>query len=192
MTADGHTDEQLLAAHVRGDAGALDTLLIRYLARVRQFVAWKAGVRGAEADDLAQEVFLQVLRSADRFRGQSRFRTWLYGVANHVCRHWVRSTSRRQRVLVEGTGEDSGSAELPQVDERPDALDRLQREERARSVRDAVAGLSSDHKQVLLLADWEDMSYPEIAEALAIPVGTVKSRVHHARLQLAGALAELR
>ena len=122
MTGTPPTDEHLLRAHTQGDADALDMLLARYLAPVRQFVAWKTGTRGAEADDLTQEVFLQVVRSTDRFRGQSRFKTWLYGVANHVCRHWVRGAVRRRRVLVEVAGGEAGNTVPEPADGRADAL----------------------------------------------------------------------
>ena len=191
MNTDTRSDEQLVAAYRRRHADAMEILLARYLDRVRQFVSWKADVRGAEADDLTQEVFLQVFRSIGRFDGRSRFRTWLYGVANNVCLRCIRTTIRRRKVLAASDGSDKVHNAAARPDDGPNALDRLQHEERARAVRTAVAELSPEHRQVLLLAEWEEMSYAEIAQVLTIPVGTVKSRVHHARLRLAGALTDL-
>ena len=185
------TDERLIAAFGAGDAGAMDELLSRYQDRVFQFVLWKTGLARAEAEDLAQEVFLQVFRSIESFTGRSRFRTWLYAVAGHVCNRALRSRSRKQRFeAVDSASEKSDVVqEIP--DDRPGVLDLLQAKERDLAVHAAVMELENKHRVALLLRDWEDLSYSEMAEVLKIPAGTVKSRVHNARLQLGRILSPI-
>ncbi len=176
------SDEQLLAAYRQGQVSALDRLLDRYQNRVLQFVRWRTGLSLAEAEDVAQDVFLQVFRSTESFAGRSRFRAWLYGVAANVCRHAMRARLRREGAMA-GSAEASCAMVVP--DHRPDALDSLVARERQHEVRTAVLKLDAVHRVVLLLRDWDDLSYAEMAEVLQVPPGTVKSRVYHARLQLA-------
>jgi len=181
------SDEQLILDHCAGLSGAMDQLLVRYQDRVFQFVRWRTGAVRADAEDLAQDVFLEVFRSAGAFDGRSRFRTWLYAVAGHVCNKWLRSKARRQELgTVGGAG---GAAALAVADLRPNALDDLQRQERDQTVRQTVESLAGPQRVVLLLRDWEDLTYEEMSVVLEVPVGTVKSRVHHARLNLARRLA---
>jgi len=179
------SDEKLIAQHRAGQSGAMDLLLHRYQNRVFQFVKWKTGATGNDAEDLAQDVFLQVFRSSDSFQGNARFRTWLYSLAGHVCHRWIRTKSRRRQYEVEGTSSDEAKRVRDIADGRPGILEKLQTNERENFVRLAVQKLESKHRVVLLLRDWEELSYSEITEVLDVPLGTVKSRVHHARLQLA-------
>lgn len=179
------SDEKLIANHCAGQSGAIDLLLQRYQDRVFQFVLWKTGASTTDAEDLAQEVFLQVFRSAGSFHGKSQFRTWLYSVAGHVCHRWIRTRSRRRKHEAEGCSSEQAIASLQVADKKKGLLEQMEIDERADAVRLAVQKLEPRHRVVLLLRDWEEMSYIEMADVLDIPVGTVKSRVHHARLQLA-------
>lgn len=185
------SDEGLLQAWQKGRTAAMERLLDRYQDRVYRFVKWKSGASGPDAEDLAQEVFLQVFRSAHRFGGRSRFRTWLYSVAGNVCRNWMRNAAVRRRHAA--AHEDASPGAVADfADERPDPLEALSGTERERIVRQAVLDLEVDHRVILLLREWEELSYGEIADVLDLSLGTVKSRVHHARLKLAGSLQAMR
>lgn len=185
------SDEKLILQHRAGKSGAMDLLLQKYQDRIFQFVMWKTGATRNDAEDLAQDVFLQVFRSSETFQGKARFRTWLYSLASHVCHRWIRTKSRRRKYEVAG-GISQQAATIGEIaDERPGVLEMIQTSERENAVRLAVQKLESKHRVVLLLRDWEELSYSEISEVLAVPLGTVKSRVHHGRLQLAQALKPL-
>ncbi len=185
------SDEDLLASHRTGQAGAMDQLLERYQDRTYQFVLWKTGTNRTEAEDIAQDIFLQVFCSAASFDGRSKFRTWFYSLAGHVCSNWVRTKSRSRHYVSEGNSPEEVAVVLDFPDHRPNALEMIQGDERAQAVHLAVQNLDSQHRVVLLLLDWEELSYAEISKVLEIPEGTVKSRVHHARLKLARSLQSL-
>jgi RNA polymerase sigma-70 factor (ECF subfamily) len=175
------SDEQLVARHARGDVQAFPRLFSRHRASVAQFVARNLGARTAWADDLTQEVFIRVYRQARQFEGRSSVRTWLFGIALNVCRDHIR---KERRFDVD----DTVLAALP--DGSLDPLQQLERVERTALVRRALATLAPRHRLMLRLREREDMSYEDISRALAVPVGTVRSRLHNARAALAQALLE--
>jgi RNA polymerase sigma-70 factor, ECF subfamily len=182
----GASDEVLVEGVARGSAAAFETLLERYRDRVFQFVLWQLDRGRDQAEELTQEIFYQVYLSAPRFRNRSRFRTWLYSLARNVCRYHERKHRRESGSLRWGEAE---TAPEPAGD-APDALERLTAAEAQAQVRRAVASLPRLQRAVLVLRDWEELSYQEIARVLQIPVGTVRSRLHNARSALADALAK--
>lgn len=128
---------------------------------------------GAAIDDLVQETFLRVLRGLDRLRAAASPRAYLFGIARHVsCDAW-----RRAPPTAEGTV-PGDEAVAPQPDPR------------IACAREVIAGLPSLQREVLDLRFQHDLSYAEIADALGIPVGTVRSRLHHALRMLREELEE--
>jgi RNA polymerase sigma-70 factor (ECF subfamily) len=184
------SDEELVDRFVRGESAAFSELLERYRDKVYQFACWNlvSGPEGrTEAEDATQEVFLQLFRSARSFRHRSKFRTWLYSLARNVCRQHAAKLRRRPFAPWREEAEDDPALDIP--DGEPGPLAQIEEEERQRVLRAAVQGLPAHHRNVLLLRDWEDLSYEEIAEVLQVPVGTVRSRLFHARAALARQLA---
>jgi RNA polymerase sigma-70 factor, ECF subfamily len=177
-------DEALANEVARGSATAFEALFERYRDRVFQFVLWQLDADHDAAEELTQEIFYQLYRSAASFRRRSRFRTWLYSLARNVCRQHRRKHRSAGHVRV--AGDEAKGRLLP--DGRPGPLERLTAAELQVRVRRAVESLPPAQRTVLVLRDWEDLSYVEIARVLAIPVGTVRSRLHHARSALATAL----
>jgi RNA polymerase sigma-70 factor (ECF subfamily) len=175
-----NSDERLLAEYVAGDEDALSRLIERHGPGVSRFARRQLGSRRSWADDVTQDVFVTVARAARRFAGRSSLRTWLFGIAINICREYVRRERR--------TESDEVLAALP--DASLDPLQRLERHERVRCVRAAVRTLTPQHRLVLRLRDGEDMGYDEIARALGVPIGTVRSRLHNARAALADALTK--
>jgi RNA polymerase sigma-70 factor, ECF subfamily len=158
-----------------GDARAFEELVIGYQHRVFGVALRMLGSR-AEAEEIAQEVFLRAYRAIREFRGEARLGTWLYGIAARLCLNRLASPDRR---LARG---DEALADVAAP--TPDAAGAAERAELDAALRAAIAELPEDRRLVLVLRDVEGLSYDEIAETLAIDPGTVRSRLHRARLQL--------
>jgi RNA polymerase sigma-70 factor, ECF subfamily len=173
------SDEALVNRIKRGDDGAFDELMRRCTPRLLQFIRWSV-TDAALAEDVLQDVLLQVHRSLGRYRAESSFRTWLYSLARNVCRDHRRRWRHRSR---EQSLETTDARAF--MTDAADPLAALTRAEQVQRVRDAVARLPDIFGTVLLLRDWEELSYQEIAQVLDIPVGTVRSRIHAAREHLA-------
>lgn len=177
-------DEDLLRRGVLGERNAFAELIYRHQDGVFQFVTWYIGSSVQEAEDLTQDVFLQVCRSAGSFKGRSSFRTWLYSVTRNLCHHRLRA--RKQQLTKLEPLNSLDEEQLLQIpDYRPSALEAITNGDQDRLVREAVEKLAERHRIVLALRDWQDLSYEDIAKALAVPVGTVRSRLHNARAALA-------
>ena len=173
------SDEQLARAIAAQDERALAEVVARYEARLAEFIRWSLEDASDLTEDVLQEVFLQVHRSACRFAGQSSFKTWLYALARNVCRHELRKLKHQPAWSA-----DTAETLLEVAATDPGPLDAMSRDETRRAVRAAVESLPPSHRVVMLLRDWEDLSYSEIAEVLDVPVGTVRSRLHNARTML--------
>jgi RNA polymerase sigma-70 factor, ECF subfamily len=142
-----------------------------------------------EAEDIAQEVFVTVFKAIDSFRGESKFSTWLYRIAANHCKNRMKYLGRRS---YKATGELDEAAERELQDAQPSAmrphidgpdavLEGLQLE---RMVQAGIAALDEEHRALIVLRDVEDLSYDEIASITGLAEGTVKSRLHRARLAL--------
>jgi RNA polymerase sigma-70 factor, ECF subfamily len=187
-TADGAADDaidrDLRARFCAGDTRAFDLLARRHQDALLRFVRWQLGMARQDAEDVTQDVLVEIYRALPRFEARSRLRTWMFGVARNVClRH------RRNQVTPCPSVGDNILRKLP--DPHMDPLAGLaQREVQAR-VQSAIAGLSPTQRIVLLLREIEGLSYQEIATTLDLPIGTVRSRLHNARAALAECLAPL-
>jgi RNA polymerase sigma-70 factor (ECF subfamily) len=139
----------------------------------------------AEAEDVAQEVFIQVFKTIESFRGDSKFSTWLYRVTVNTCKNRIKYLARRhdrdRDELDETTNSANGQIGAPPPDAPDRALEGAQLEQ---LLQEAIAKLDDDHRIVVVLRDVEDLSIEEICEITGLPDGTVKSRLHRARLQL--------
>jgi RNA polymerase sigma-70 factor (ECF subfamily) len=182
-------DEALFRQYTSGDESALVRLLERYSKRVASLVRNWLGRHSPWADDITQDVFVQVYRGTPRFEGRSSFKTWLYSIVANVCHDHSRREKRTPTVLVTDADTELSLAELP--DKSLDPLQVLESDERVALVRTAVARLKPAQRTILELRDGKDLSYDAIARMLAIPVGTVRSRLHNARAALAKELCDL-
>jgi RNA polymerase sigma-70 factor (ECF subfamily) len=141
----------------------------------------------AEAEDVAQEVFISVFKTIDQFREESKFSTWLYRVAVNHCKNRIKYLARRhdrdRDELDETSHQPNGTGVgAPVRAKQPDrALEGAQME---RLLQEAIGNLDDDHRIVVVLRDVEDLSIEEICEITGLPDGTVKSRLHRARLAL--------
>jgi RNA polymerase sigma-70 factor (ECF subfamily) len=193
---DGHDEARLIERLRRRDEAAFNELVRLYEDRIFRLVLRMIGDR-AEAEDLAQEVFVTVFKSIDTFRGDSKLSTWMYRVATNHCRNRIkylgrRARHRRQPYEDDGPrGDHSGgglgtSAHIP----GPEAV--VEGRQTERLVQAALLSLSEEHRALVVLRDVEGLSYEEIQRITALPEGTVKSKLHRARVALAQSLAALR
>ncbi len=141
-----------------------------------------------EAEDLAQEVFITVFKSIDTFRGDSKFSTWLYRITANHCKNRIKYLARRhERGKAELDERAEGAADGPSLaSPRPSPRPDLQMEgaEMERVLQEAIAELEEEQRILVILRDVEDLSYEEICAITELPEGTVKSRLHRARLAL--------
>jgi RNA polymerase sigma-70 factor, ECF subfamily len=178
------SDEQLLARIAAGAADALAALFRRRQADVYRFALHMSGV-AAVAEDVTQDVFLIVMRDADRYQpGRSTVTAWLCGIARNCVRQRLEREGRWES-LDESGGEDSRTMV------HPDPLGELARTERVAMLRRAVLALPVRYREVVVLCDLGELSYAEAADALGCAIGTVRSRLHRARTMLAARVVAL-
>lgn len=188
--------ERLLLRRLRErDEKAFQELVEKHQNQIFNLLYRMIGNR-AEAEDLAQEVFITVFKSIDQFRGESKFSTWLYRVAVNHCKNRIKYLARRhdrdqseldevaEHQAVAQGGAPIGAGHI----EGPDRV--LEGVELEAMVQKAIAQLEEEHRVVVVLRDIEELSYEEICEITGLPEGTVKSRLHRARLALKEKLAK--
>jgi RNA polymerase sigma-70 factor (ECF subfamily) len=183
------TDRALVEAAVAGAPDAFDELIARYQVRIYNLVLSMTR-NSADADDLAQDTFVRAYRALPKFRGDSLFRTWLYQIAVNVVRsHLDRERRQRWSWLPWAPGED---ADPQPIEERLAAPDDLELGVVRRDAIDrALSTLPDDMRAAVVLRDVHGLEYREIADVLAIPLGTVESRIYRARQRLKPLLAPL-
>jgi len=181
------TDADLLPGCRSGDEAAWRTLLERYTRKVFG-LAYRFTGKAAEAEDLTQEVFVKVYQTLHRYREtDGPFGAWLMAVArNHAIDHYRRGRQERMR----RTEDPLVLETAPSGGEHPIA--ELEREERAKLVHTGLRSLPADLRTPLVLCDLQGLSYDQIAGELQLPLGTVKSRINRARLELAKRLLRRR
>lgn len=168
-------DEELVRRHLAGDRQAFSILMQRHERRVFN-LAYRMLGRREEAADASQDVFVTCLRKLGGFRGTSAFSTWLHRVTLNVCYDALRRRSRED--VVE---------EVPQPSE---GFDLAEATAVAVDVHRALQRVAEDFRAVLILHDVQGLPYDQIAEAIGVPVGTVKSRLHRGRVAMARELGE--
>lgn len=179
---------RLVERLIRRDEQAFNALVKAYERRIYGLMLRMIGSR-AEAEDLAQEVFVQVFKAIGSFRGESKLSTWIYRIAINLCKNrskYLRVRHAGDEEQLDSLKEHVGSARAhrPTVADiaRPD--DMVEGQEVERIVRRAIFELEPSFRECLVLRDIEDLSYDEIGAITGLPEGTVKSRIHRARGQL--------
>jgi RNA polymerase sigma-70 factor (ECF subfamily) len=179
-----HQDHGLVERCREGDALAFARLVALHEGMVFNLAARLLG-DAEEARDVSQEVFLQVYRTLGRFEGRSSLKTWIYRIVVNQChnrRRWWRRRAREKSQPIEDlTAAEEAQLSAGRSSAFGNAFDRMRRAETAARVQEALLSLSFAHRAVLMLRDAEGLSCEAVAEALALPVGTVKSRLARAR-----------
>ena len=176
------TDAELIEAHRRGDASAVEALVERHVARVRNLL-FQLVLRRDEAEELTQEVFVNVLKNLSGFRSESAFTTWLHRIAVNVVRESQRRGLRRRTEEIAAThGETASSLSPPEAE--------LIRREQDERVRLALERLTPPLRSAIVLTVMQGLSAVEAAEIEGCPVGTMYWRVSEARRKLREDLQE--
>jgi RNA polymerase sigma-70 factor (ECF subfamily) len=182
----GRTDEQLVASCLGGDRSAFDLLVIRWDRKIQGAVFRLLGSE-EEARDIAQEAFLKAYRGLGAFKGEARFSSWLYQIALNLCRDRMRRRKGRTLVSLEAL-EEAGDA--PVLQEGATAFEQVERKEIQHRVAAAVASLSEEQREVIVLKEYQGLTFQEIADVLALPVSTVKTRLYRGLTHLRAKLAD--
>lgn len=181
------SDESLVQKAKGNDLKAFDELVLRHQERIFNLVLRMTG-EYHRANDLSQIVFLKAFQGIQSFKGESAFFTWLFRIALNVCsteRRRIQAEKKRRLISLEGgkrIDEENSSRDIPDLSEEP--LGRLLSSETERAVFKAIQGLDEEFKVVVALRDLEGYSYEEISGLTGWPLGTVRSRLHRARLIL--------
>jgi RNA polymerase sigma factor (sigma-70 family) len=162
-------DSYLVQQCLRGDSQSFRQLYRRHHQRVRSILYQLCDP--SSLDDLVQEVFLRAWKGLPKFRGSAKFSTWLYRIA------WNVASSQRQKTVQGRTQFQALTEKTTTEQEAPDLMDLHYQD----LVQRGLANLSFDHRTILVLHDLEEVPQKEVAQILEIPVGTVKSRLFHAR-----------
>jgi RNA polymerase sigma-70 factor (ECF subfamily) len=184
MSATFSDDAILIERAQRGDRSALDDLVRKHERRAYQY-AFRLTSNPEEAADVVADAFVRVYSAINNFKGQSAFTTWLYRILTNCYLDIRKKEKTRQGLSLETTlkiGE--GEVERQLEDEGPGPHLLFERGERERAVEMAVGMLPEYQRAMIVMYHSEGMSYEEIAEALDLPIGTVKSRLNRARLSL--------
>ena len=182
-------DRELVEKAKAGDQDAFEQLVLDNQNRVYSLALRLVNHR-EEAADLAQEAFVKAWQGLASFQGESSFSTWVYRLTTNLCIDHIRKQKRREGVApsVSLDDEDSGWAEPADRESDPQLL--LEKSERGRALARGLARLPSWQRRVLVLRELSGLSYQEIAAALDIDLGTVKSRIARSRLSLRKILLE--
>lgn len=187
-----HSERELLILLRRGDPHAFEILVHGHQHRVFGLCLRMLG-DADEAADLAQDVFLTVFRHIGDFRGESHLGTWIYRIARNLCLNRIKFLKRRgseRRMPLQSAREEELPDQPGRVSgciERPDRL--AEGQELQAHIERAISALCAEHRELILLCDVEHLSYEEIQEVTGLAEGTVKSRLHRARMELARRLA---
>jgi RNA polymerase sigma-70 factor (ECF subfamily) len=172
-------DLRLIADCLHGRPEAFEGLVRRYQDRLYNTVYRLLG-NAEDAQDVVQDAFIHAYQSLSSFKGDSLFFTWLYRIAVNAAI----SFRRKQRVVLRLHFDDGGGAEpadLSEGNQPGHALDQAEQEQRIQA---ALQRVSPEHRAVLVLKDMEGEKYEAMAEVLQVPIGTIRSRLHRARLEL--------
>jgi RNA polymerase sigma-70 factor (ECF subfamily) len=173
------TDPDLLLVrqHLAGDAKAFETLFRKYQTPIFNLVMRM--VHGEDAYDITQEVFLKALRALGGFRGDSKFSTWLYTIARHTCLNHLRHKAVLDEGSLEEQQEEHPGNEPIDVDMNVGRI--CETRELQRVVDDVLATMPAEQRMLLILRDFEQLSYDEISHVTELSIVNVKSKIHRAR-----------
>lgn len=174
-------DQILIERCLKGDHAAFGELVEMYQERVYHFV-YRLVDNAEDAMDVVQDAFIHAYQALHSFKGESQFTTWLHRIAYNAAV----SLKRKRKVVISIDAARNGDIRLDPVDESCEAMPgyRVEQQEQHRRLQDALAKLSAEHRAVLIMKDLEGHKYETMSEILDVPIGTVRSRLHRARLEL--------
>lgn len=176
-------DDELIKRIQLGDMDAFEQLVTQYEKKVYS-IAYRLVGNHEDASDLAQEAFIKVFKSIKNFRGDASFSTWLYHVVSNVCRDYLRKNKLKTSSLDEPVVFEGECLERQIIDSSLGPNQIAEQKELQAYVQKLILQLPDDYRLVLVLREYMDFSYEEIAKEMNITMGTVKSRLNRARNML--------
>jgi RNA polymerase sigma-70 factor (ECF subfamily) len=183
------TDEELVVAILEGDDEAYRQLVKRYQGRIVNFL-FRLLRNLDDAHDLAQDVFLRVYKALDRFDPSYKFSTWLFRVAQNAAIDRIRKRRIQEVSIHRPPGEESEGGDWEFASEDPSPYNDLRNFERGGAIQQAIDALAPEYRDLIELRHFAELSYDEIAEQKAMPLGTVKNKLFRARQMLKERLEE--
>ena len=170
------TDEELVARAVQGDSESFNELILRW-ERSIYALAYRTLGREEDARDVCQETFLRAFRGLSAFKGQAKFSSWLYRIALNLCRDAMR---RERRTPLVGVSEGIDPSELAarQPSPAPSVEDLVAQAELSRHVASAMRRLPEDQRTAIVLKEYHDLTFQEIADLMGCPLSTAKTRLY--------------
>ena len=184
-----YTDEQLIARFQSGDERAYIELVNRYRDRLINFVFPFLG-DFEQAEDVVQETMLKLYEKTHYYREIAKFSTWIYTIARNLANTELRKKKRRKTTYISRMTKDDRQYDIPAV--QADLNQNLQNEFIRDRIHAAINELPEHFKTVIILRDIQELSYDDISNIVGVPLGTVKSRINRARLQLQAELQDLK
>lgn len=186
-TSSSKEDGELVKAFQAGDKAAFDKLVLKHKDKLFNLCYWFLGDK-QEANDSAQDVFIKIYRSLKKFRLESAFSTWLYRIASNTCKNRLKSLEHRQKkkmVWLDNPDDLDNREHSAKIHaESPSPMLELEKKERMMLIQKAIGLLPAEQKTVVVLRDIEGLSYEEVTNITGFNLGTVKSRLSRARLEL--------
>jgi len=184
-----YTDEQLIARFQAGDENAYIELVNRYRDRLINFVFQFLGDR-EQSEDVVQDTMLKLYVKKHYYREIAKFSTWIYTIARNLANTELRKRKRRKTTLLSQMTRNERDYDLPAI--QPETGQEVQSEFAEKRIQAAIHALPEHFKTVIILRDIQELSYDDISSIVNVPLGTVKSRINRARLQLQVDLKDLR
>lgn len=175
-------DAALMFRVAQGDVEAFTALVEKYKQPVMNLV-YRTVHDATEAEDLAQNVFVQVYKSASRYKSTAKFSTWLFTIARNLCLNEIRRRSRHPAESIDAPHPEQEDQPLHQFEDKKNfsAPEALLQGELAQKIEEAMAGLPENQRTAILLCRQEELSYEEIAEVIGCSVSATKSLIHRGR-----------
>ena len=185
-------DFELIEKTLKGDNSAFDKLVLKYEDRIFN-IAYRMMGSYEEAKDASQEAFVNTFRSLANFRKESSFYTYLCQILINVCKNKFKRLNRDSRLVPmdDPFPTEDGEVRLEIPDNTYSPRDAMEKKDKEARVQEAINALDEEHKAVVVLRDIEGASYEEIALALNLNIGTIKSRLHRARQELKNKLKDV-
>ena len=184
-----YSDEQLMSLFQGGDENAYIELVNRYKDKLINFIFNYLGDLES-SEDVVQETMIKLYQKKHYYKEIAKFSTWLYTIAKNLANTELRKRKQRKTTLLSQFSKDDKTYELPSND--PEPGQEIQTDIVNKIIRDAVDQLSEKFKIVIVLRDIQGLAYEDISEIINVPIGTVKSRINRARLQLQVELKHLK
>ena len=184
-----YTDEELIASFQNGNEQAYIELVRRYRDRLMTFVFRFLGDMDL-SEDIVQDTMVKVYTHKHYYKEIAKFSTWIYTIAGNFAKTELRKRKRRKVTLLSHMNTDDRKYEIPSTELKSEDI--VQGEYAERDIQKAILQLPLHFRTVVILRDIQELSYEEISKIVNVPLGTVKSRINRARLQLQQALKEYR